>query len=170
VTADGRPYLAGTDRRWDAILIDAYRQPYIPFYLATREFFQLAREHLRPGGVLALNVAALPGDDRLGRAVAGTVASAFPQAWVWKPLRFSELVLGFDRPVSRRALVSRVAGVNPRVSSLVPLFRAELTSVRPARRPLTDDRAPIEWLTDRMLVRYVAEGGSLDEQPLPTAP
>ena len=35
--------------RYDAIIVDAYRQPYIPFYLATREFFELARERLQPG-------------------------------------------------------------------------------------------------------------------------
>ena len=34
--------------------VDAYRQPYIPFYLATREFFQLARDRLTPGGMLAI--------------------------------------------------------------------------------------------------------------------
>ena len=170
VTADGRPYLAGTSRRWDAILVDAYRQPYIPFYLATREFFLLARKHLRPGGVLALNVAALPGDNDLADDIAGTVATAFPRAWAWKPLRFSELVLGFDRPVARARLSARVAGVHPSVSPLVPLFRAGVRPVRPAATPLTDDRAPVEWVTDRMLVRYVAEGGMLDERPLPTAP
>ena len=170
VTADGRPFLAGTSRRWDAILVDAYRQPYIPFYLATEEFFRLARAHLRPGGAIALNVAALPGDDRLAERIAGTVASVFPQAWAWRPLRFNELVLGLDRAVSGRQLEARVAGASPEVASLVPLFRAELRSVRPAEDPLTDDRAPVELVTDRMLVRYVAEGGSLDEQPLPTAP
>jgi spermidine synthase len=32
--------------RYDAIFVDAYRQPYIPFYLTTREFFELARDRL----------------------------------------------------------------------------------------------------------------------------
>ena len=27
--------------------MDAYRQPYIPFYLATKEFFALVRDRLR---------------------------------------------------------------------------------------------------------------------------
>ena len=38
-TEDARPFLERTGRRYDAIFIDAYRQPYIPFYLATKEFF-----------------------------------------------------------------------------------------------------------------------------------
>jgi hypothetical protein len=35
---------------------------------------------------------------------------------------------------------------------------------------LTDDRAPVEWLTDRMIFEAVARGGGLDERALPTAP
>ena len=33
-----------------SIFLDTYRQPYIPFYLSTREFFELARDRLAPGG------------------------------------------------------------------------------------------------------------------------
>src|SRR4030095_11070197 len=55
-TADARPFLRRTQRRWDAIVVDAYRQPYIPFYLTTREFFALVRERLAPGGVVLVNV------------------------------------------------------------------------------------------------------------------
>ncbi len=87
-------------RRYDVIVVDAYHQPYIPFYLATREFFAAVREHLRPGGVVALNVAGVPGDERLSEAIGSTLLAEFPQAWRWRPLRFNELMLGFDRPRS----------------------------------------------------------------------
>ena len=46
---DARPLLRA-DARWDVISVDAYRQPYIPFYLTTREFFTLVRERLRARG------------------------------------------------------------------------------------------------------------------------
>jgi hypothetical protein len=39
-----------------------------------------------------------------------------------------------------------------------------------ADRPWTDDHAPVEWLTDRMIVAYAAEGGRLEEDSLPTKP
>jgi spermidine synthase len=170
ITDDGRPFLQLTDERYDVIVVDAYRQPYIPFYLATEEFFRLARRHLAPGGVLALNVAAVPGDLRLGQAIGTTVLSAFPEAWRWKPLRFNELVLAFDRPLPRSRLAQLVGKAPPAVASLVPLFRAGLEPVRAEGEPLTDDRAPVEWLTDRMIVDFIAGGGDLDERPLPTAP
>jgi spermidine synthase len=170
IDADGRPYLELTDRRYDLIVVDAYHQPYIPFYLATAEFFAAAREHLTPGGVLALNVAAVPGDERLSRAIGSTVLAVFPRAWRWKPLRFNELMLAFDRPASRAELVARVSEAPAAVAELVPLFRGGLQAVEEVERPLTDDRAPVEWLTDRMIVEYVAEGGDVDEDYLPTEP
>ena len=170
IDADGRPYLELTDRRYDVVVVDAYHQPYIPFYLATKEFFSLARERLSPGGILALNVAAVPGDDRLSRAIGSTLLAAFPQAWRWKPLRFNELVLAFDRPIARSELLDDATRVPGPVAPLVSLFRRGVEEVRAVERPLTDDRAPVEWLTDRMIMDFVARGGELDEGGLPTAP
>jgi spermidine synthase len=170
ITADGRPYLELTDNRYDIIVVDAYHQPYIPFYLATREFFEAVREHLRPGGVAALNVASVPDDERLSQAVGSTLLAAFPQAWRWRPLLFNELMLGFDRPVGREELLARAEYAPAEVDALVPLFRSGLASVHQTERPFTDDRAPVEWVTDQMIVEYIAEGGSLDEDYLPTRP
>ena len=61
-TADARPFLRRSDGGYDLIVVDAYRPPYVPFYLATQEFFELVRERLAPGGIVALNVASVPGD------------------------------------------------------------------------------------------------------------
>jgi SAM-dependent methyltransferase len=170
VTDDGRPFLELTDETYDLIVVDAYHQPYIPFYLATREFFAAVREHLRPGGVVALNVAAVPGDERLSEAIGSTLLAEFPQAWRWRPLRFNELVLGFDTEVSGRELARRVESAPAEVASLVPLFQEGLRPVEAVERPLTDDRAPVEWLTDRMIIDFVARGGEVDEDYLPTRP
>ena len=56
ITADARPFLRRTHTRYDLIVVDAYRPPYVPFYLATQEFFRLARSRLAPGGAIVLNV------------------------------------------------------------------------------------------------------------------
>jgi hypothetical protein len=42
--------------------------------------------------------------------------------------------------------------------------------VAPAEDPWTDDRAPVEWLTDRMILEFAASGGRFEEDELPTAP
>jgi spermidine synthase len=165
-TADARPFLRRTDERYDLIFVDAYRQPYVPFYLATREFFRLARGRLTPGGILALNVAAVPGDEGLARSIAGTAAWEFSQVWRWKPLRFNELVLGLTEP--RAALELR--GLDPRLRVLGDMLRRDAAVEQRLARPWTDDRAPVEWITDRMILEYGLEGGNLDEDYLPTRP
>ena len=97
--ADARPFLRRTDKRYDLIVVDAYQQPYVPFYLATREFFRLARERLTPGGILALNVASVPGDERLLDGISGTLTYEFPSVALWPALRFNKILLASDRPL-----------------------------------------------------------------------
>lgn len=170
ITADARVFLETTRRRYDLIVVDAYRQPYIPFQLATEEFFRLVSDHLTPRGLVALNVAAVPRDHRLGEEVGATLASVFPQVWRWTALRFSDVLFAFRGRRSRSDLVRRAQLVPPPLRPLVPLFRSELTQVIPHGAAWTDDRAPVEWVTDRMLVEQIARGQGLDEQPLPTQP
>ena len=164
--ADARPFLRRTDERYDLIVVDAYHQPYVPFYLATREFFRLARERLEPGGILALNVASVPGDESLLDGISGTLTLRVP----------------VGGGLAGAPLQQDPAGVRPAAAALAPQVPQELEplwellrrGLRPvthkAERPWTDDRAPVEWVTDRMIVEYAARGGELDEDFLPTAP
>ena len=46
-TDDGRVYLEAHSSDYDAIFLDAFRQPYIPFYLTTQEFWSLAHDRLQ---------------------------------------------------------------------------------------------------------------------------
>jgi spermidine synthase len=167
---DARPFLRATDERYDLIVVDAYHQPYVPFYLATREFFELVRERLRPGGIVALNVAAVPDDHRLVEAIGGTVAAELPQVLEWPALRFNTIVLGLTEPLARDELERRLRSGPADLAVLRDLLVREVRPLESDARPWTDDRAPVEWLTDRMIVSYAAEGGRLDEDYLPTRP
>jgi len=165
--ADARPFLRQSDAKYDLIVVDAYHQPYVPFYLATREFFRLVHRHLAPGGIVALNVATVPDDRSLEENLAGTLAAEFESVQVWPVLRFNHIVIGFTER-NRRGRMS----YDPRIKPLVELLVDGGLSppVKPLARPWTDDRAPVEWVTDRMILAYAAEGGRLDEDLLPTAP
>lgn len=56
VTRDGRIFLADSKAKYDIILIDAYRGPFVPFHLLTKEFYRIVEQHLYDSGVLAQNV------------------------------------------------------------------------------------------------------------------
>ena len=170
IAADGRPFLEKTRKRYDLIVVDAYRQPYVPFYLATEEFFRLVRAHLRPDGAVALNVATTPQDKRLSDAVGTTLLTAFPQAWRWRALRFNDMLFALREPVTRAKLEERAQAARGKLRLLLPLFASGLSDMHRTGEPLTDDRAPVEWLTDRMILDQVERGGSTSEPSLPTAP
>lgn len=170
VTADGRAFLETTDTRYDLIVVDAYQQAYVPFWLVTREFFQLARQHLTSGGAIAFNMARVPDDDQLARAVSGTLATVFAQVRVWPALRFNELIVGLDRVMPAAQVRDRLAAAPEDLQPLVPLISSHFDTVAPSADPLTDDRAPVEWLTDRAILEHIAAGGRFDEELLPTRP
>ena len=56
VVADGRSFLMRDNDRWDIVLIDAYRGPFVPFHLLTKEFYTLVKSRLAPGGVVVQNI------------------------------------------------------------------------------------------------------------------
>lgn len=168
--ADARPYLRSSRTRYDLIVVDAYRQPYVPFYLATREFFRLVRRHLAPEGVVVLNVAAVPGDDRLADGVGGALAAELPQVLAWPALRFNTFLVGFEHPQSRSEIESRLSRGPAALAPLRDLFLRDARPVRAAAHPWTDDRAPVEWATDRMILGYAAGGGRATFDYLPTRP
>jgi spermidine synthase len=158
-TADGRPYLETHTTRYDAIFLDAFRQPYIPFYLTTQEFWSLASDRLNPGGMVMANVGRVPGDNRLPDAIAGTMATRFASVYSWSAGGFNVIVAGFKTAVTKAELVARL-GFAPAGLSEVRDAALGMTAVAPSSDPLTDDRAPVEWLTDQMIVRYAAAGGT----------
>jgi spermidine synthase len=158
-TADGRTYLEGHDTLYDAIFLDAFRQPYIPFYLTTQEFWSLTLQRLAPGGMVMANVGRVPGDDRLPDAIAGTMATRFASVYEWPSGDFNVIVAAFSTPVTKAELVARL-GLAPAGLAAVRDAADQMTAVSPSSDPLTDDRAPVEWLTDQMIVRYAAAGGT----------
>jgi spermidine synthase len=174
---DGRHLLEATTRPAHAVVVDAFTSDvYVPFHLATREFFDLCLRRLEPGGVLAMNVFARGDEAPHVRAIEATLAHVFgactrllrgddggfvlfarkggevdlqrlwPEAvqaryggWegyaAWRALPEMEGLLALARQVAQATVAGHavrvVAGASDRV--------------------LTDDHAPLEWLTDRYL-------------------
>ena len=149
-TADARPWLYASDRRYDVIMVDAYRQPYIPFYLATSEFFALAKEHLNPGGVLIINSAHPQGSQTLEKVLSATMRSQFGDAHVWRDPneRTNTLLVATLGLPPADELRAAVHDVPSDLGVVVATAAARLEPGLPGGRVYTDDLAPVEWLVD----------------------
>jgi spermidine synthase len=149
---DARPFLRRTQERYDSIFVDAYRQPYIPFYLATREFFALAHERLRPGGSVLVNVGHPAGSDTLEKALSATMGKVFKHVARDPIVPTNTMLIASDSPISHSEMLG--AALPSDLGRLAAGQRIE-----PALRGgdvFTDDRAPVEWLIDTSIVRYAA--------------
>ncbi len=152
-TADARPWLRASDDQFDAILVDAYRQPYIPFYLTTREFFALVKEHLRPGGVVVVNVGHPEGSDTLEKVLSATMRTAFGSNGVWRD-RFdatNTMLIGTTHPEPRVALESATPDWPDALAAVGTSTAARLRPGLTGGTVYTDDKAPVEWLVDASL-------------------
>lgn len=166
---DGRHLLAALpeERTYHMLVVDAFaNELYIPFHLGTREFFRLCRDRLEPGGLFAMNVYAAHPDSPNIAAIENTLADAFGacirvrQSWGGNFLLLARR--GEELPDLRRLFAERIEarwGKRAEVAEwdrLVDLaawvpWHATVVRPDPSRIVLTDDRSPLEHLTDRFL-------------------
>src|SRR5579859_6954535 len=159
VVADARYWLDTQAGHYDVVVLDAYRQPYIPFHLTTKEFFQQVRDHLNPGGSVAVNVGRTATDYRLVAAIASTMAAVYTNVYLIDDPNFDNtLVFGTDEPVSLDDVKHNLGLVDAPLASSAA--RTALAEGRLRASPYhgqvyTDDLAPVEQLIDEIIFSYV---------------
>jgi spermidine synthase len=151
---DARPWLQAAEGGYDAIMVDAYRQPYIPFYLTTREFFALTRERLDHDGVTIVNVGHPEGGDELERVLGRTLASVYPRVLRYPIETTNTLLVAGGEGLSAGRLRRAAAGLPPDLRPLAREAAAKLEPRLPGGEVYTDDHAPVEWLVDSSLLDY----------------
>jgi spermidine synthase len=159
ITADARPFLRATHHRYDLIVVDAYRQPYIPFYLATREFFALVRSRLRPGGAVVVNVGHPEASPDLERVLGATIGAVFKTVLRDPSEPTNTQLVGTDAPASGRRLEAAAARLPRALRPAAARTAGRLAPRLGGGRVYTDDVAPVEWLIDASIVKVAAEDG-----------
>ena len=163
IVEDGRYYLQNTKVLYDEIGIDAYQQPYVPFQLTTREFFQEVRSHLTSTGVAVINAGRTCCDFRLVEALAQTMRSVFANVYIIDTQRFeNSLVIGTNAPTSLSDFYSNTARLsNPMLKSIADasIMYGHIREEKTTRVYFTDDRAPVEQLIDQIIFDAVQNCG-----------
>jgi spermidine synthase len=122
---DGRNFLLSRPDRYDVIRLDPpelHTAGVVNLY--TQEFFQLARDHLAPGGIFSIwvNIAYTPEHEL--KMIAKTAAAVFPHVTIWhSPYLYSWVINGSrePRPPDLALLVQRFSD---------PRIRADLATIR----------------------------------------
>ena len=160
---DGRAFMRITHQSYDVVAIDAFQQPYIPFQLTTQEFFQEIRAHMSPTGVLCLNTGHTSHDYRLAQAFVNTLATVFPSVYMFNvPNTFNTEIMATMAPTSLDMFRANLGQLV--TDPIMGAVASEVVPVAQAAHPqsggivFTDDQAPVEQLTDQLLLNYIQQG------------
>jgi len=144
---DGRMYLTRSKDTYDIVFLDAYRGPFVPFHLLTKEFFALIKSRLRSDGVVVQNVE--PTTMLLDSTIV-TMKSVFPNVDVYQAGGNIVLIGYSGTPFSLEALKRKAETFNQRFHPLYDpadmLSSRQSLEVSPKAKVLTDDFAPVEML------------------------
>jgi spermidine synthase len=167
IIGDGRWNLEQSPYTYDIIAVDAYRPPYIPPHMTTQEFFQIAADHLTEDGVLTLNSASVPGDRRLINGLATTMGTIFPSIYTVEiPSSLNTMIFATKQPTSAENFAANLVrlstdpDVHPLLVASMQTAFSSLQSGYEMTTVFTDDHAPIEWIVNDMVIRFILGGGT----------
>ncbi|MCI0397322.1 MAG: fused MFS/spermidine synthase [Chloroflexi bacterium] len=164
IVGDGRYELNQLDGRYDVITLDAYKVPYIPWHLTTREFFEEVKVHLSERGALAINVGRVPNDRRLVEAVTATLLTVFPTVHtIDVPGSLNSILVATVRPTAAGNVAANLAllpaGTDPLLVVAVQTAANNLVPTVASEVVFTDERAPVETMIDSIVIRFLLEEG-----------
>ena len=143
------------EERFDLVLIDAYtRTNYVPFQVATVEFFEKLRQHVRPEGWIAINVLGDGAKSRVAQAVGATATQAVgPTYLVPNPYFPGNVILWTGRDRGHGPRLGSPAALHPGLQGAAFALERLCTRLRvdAAAQVLTDDLAPSDRLADQEL-------------------
>jgi predicted membrane-bound spermidine synthase len=160
IVMDGRIYLQATEKKYDLIMMDAYRQPYIPFHLVTTEFFDLVDAHLTEDGLVAINVASVRGVSRdLAAMIYRTLKETFPTVILIDATQSNDIILASRREKNIHEAADRLEAAQGATAMGMVKRRLRKKIIGEVEGwedavVLTDDRAPVEMAWDLMALEY----------------
>lgn len=157
---DGRTFMRTSNQIYDVVVVDAFQQPYMPFHFTTKEFYEEVKAHLSPTGVVSITSGHGCTDYRLVQALVNTLSTVFPSVYTLDvPDSFSTVVVATMSKTSLETYKSNLAQVpDDALISPVAITGARLMKVatpEPNGLVFTDDRAPVEQITDQLILSYL---------------
>jgi len=167
IIGDGRLNLERNEHLYDIISVDAYRPPYIPPHMTTQEFFEIVASHLTDSGVLIINSASVPGDNRLIDGLATTMATVFPSIYMADiPGSLNTVIFATKKKTQAENFTANLVtlsndpNINPLLIHTMQVTFSGLKTDYETTTVFTDDHAPIEWIVNDMVLRFIISGGT----------
>ena len=153
---DARRLLRKSNKKYDLIILDAYKAVGIPFHLTTREFVELVKQHVGPGGVAVFHLWAEKYNKYLQSQIK-TIADVFPRSYIFFDNDVSYIIFAARQGewLSKEEVVARGKKIAVERDFSFDLEKLIIEQYVPASRIvadelegqiLTDDFAPVNLL------------------------
>ena len=155
--ADGRAFIDASNKKYDVIMVDAYRDITIPFQMSSVEFFTSVKNHLTENGVMVVNMNMRSSqEESINDYLEGTIASCFSSVYTCTAGGNVELFAsnGVDVYNSLKDNFSKINNSSLRALMATALNRLE--KVEKTNLILTDDKAPVEVLGMKVLDEIIS--------------
>jgi spermidine synthase len=149
---DGRHFLNRCQKRYDAVILDAFLGDSSPSHLLTREAFTAVQRVLRPGGTLVINSFANlePGKDFLCASLNKTLQSVFKGVRMHTCSNGAVFFAATDREEPVFVHSPELEGIHPEaLNDTKAALSGVVTISTQGYRVLTDDYNPIEFYDAR---------------------
>lgn len=153
---DGRTFLSDKNcGMYDVIMVDAYHDITVPFHMATKEFFTEVSKHLKPGGVIILNInMKSKGDNPINQYLTQTVKSVMNKVYTCDLTNNTNVLLfasndnnmlsNFDNNINK------FSADNPLIN-VADYVRDNIQEISKSELIFTDDKAPVDVLGQSLL-------------------
>jgi len=155
---DARSGLNQSNFSYDIISVDAYKPPYIPWHLTTREFFLEIKNKLTEKGTLVINVARIFDDRRLVDSLYQTIRTEFPSVYIVDiPNSLNSMIFATKNPTLFENLIQNyiiLEDSSTKIPLLMHSLEIAILNQQPAPNTgivLTDDHAPTEQIINSMV-------------------
>ncbi len=152
-TIDGRMFVKKSAKKYDIVMLDAFRGGYIPYHLLTKEFFTEVREILKPGGFVISNTF---NSSKIRDMETNTYFSVFKNIYELIATGSGNRILFADnnKPLAKNVLIRRAKELDQKYQfkgiSLENIINNQykLLPYENSDDILTDDHSPAELLAD----------------------
>ena len=163
-TYDGRAYLAAVDTLYDVIMVDAYQDITIPFQMSSSEFFNMVKDHLKPGGVMVVNMNMYNGGEAgeektINTYLADTISSVFDNVGTVRvPYTTNrELFATDDDQFLDRLSANAAYEENDTLKDMMYKVSEGYEAYAGTGNIMTDDKAPVELLGMKQIDNLIKE-------------
>jgi spermidine synthase len=158
---DGRAVLNTTKKKYDVIMVDAYRDITIPFQMSSVEFFTLVKDHLTERGTMVVNMnMSSAREGSIDDYLCGTIRSVFPYAYTANmggKGTNTELFASYAFDCRESLSAAQPGIADSSLSSMMDSVSGKLKAVSPSSYILTDDKAQVERLGMEVMDELIAD-------------